>query len=79
MNETVAVKTVRNYTVEYPSMMNGHLTTRMGFITPHGFGPSQFFCVYETGKVGYDNPEAVPTYLKNWIVKNCLAPEDRNV
>jgi hypothetical protein len=70
---------VRDYTVEFPTTVNGHIASSTGFIIPKGNGRSQFFTVHDRGArvpVTYDWPEAVPQYLKHYIERK-LARNNR--
>ena len=66
---------VRDYTVEFPTTVNGHLTKSTGFIVPHNNKLAQFFIVYDNGTVGYDVPEQVPQYLKRFIERKFASPK----
>ena len=58
-------------------MCNGHETKSMGFLTPLGYGNSQFWSVDPTdGRILWTEPESVPLYVKRAAHKLAHAPRN---
>jgi hypothetical protein len=60
---------VRDFTIEFPTMMNGHLAENSFFVVPKLEGRSQFGIFYGDGRYATDFPEAMPQYVHNYLRK----------
>lgn len=68
---------VRDFEIEYPTMMNGHLARNSFFVIPlkSRTKNSQFGIFYGNGTWASDYPEQLPKYLRDWLWKKAREHE----